>query len=192
MTTSSKTEETELFAPLPGQLGSPAAPGTALAVPTSAEIAELIGVRTIDYKGWIRALVDLEQFEEENKEDRGLSIVKAIILAETSEQALAAMNLRSAEDLIGKEPGNASNVLEITGAIPLESKYDDGPSAFAIISARDLAEGSDFSFSCGARGVQAAIISHMIHGWMPLKCRLVRRSKPTAKGFYPLNLEAGV
>lgn len=191
---SGKPDTTELFTATEAASAAPATtgPGTALAIPSRAEMAEILGTRATDFKGWVRALSDLADFVEEDKEDRGLSIVKAILTAETSEAVFAAMNLQSANDLCGTEPGGRSSVLEFTGATPLESKYEQGPSCFAIFYARDLAEGRDLSFSCGARAVQAAVIAHMVRGWMPFKASLVRRSKPTEAGFYPLNLESGV
>lgn len=173
-------------------LSGPATGGGELAVPTSAELATLLGAHIIPVRQWIAALVDAEQFEESDEEDASLSIVRAILLAETSEQVFGAMNVQSVKELLGDQPGAASNVFEIRGAIPLKSTFAEGPSAFSVIYARDLAETTDVTLSCGGRAVQAAIVAHLIHGWLPMKARFVRRRKPTRSGFYPINLEAGI
>jgi hypothetical protein len=176
----------------PAPAGAAPATSTALAIPTKAEMDKILGVRQIDFRAWATALLTSDTLEEEDTEEASLSILRAILTAETSEAVFAAMDLKSAEDLCGTEPGGSSNVLEISGAHPMASTFDEGPGSFAVFTARDLAEGADITFSCGARAVQAAVMTHMYQGWMPVKARLVRRSKPTRKGFYPLNLEAGV
>jgi hypothetical protein len=176
----------------PGDFTPATFPGQQLAIPTPAELEHLLGVRTIPVRSWLAALVDMERFEETNQEEAALSIVKAILTAETSEQVFATMDMLTAEDLIGKDPGARSDVLTITNGFPLASTFEEGASAFAVISAINKAEQREFSFSCGARAVQAAVVAHMIRGWMPFDCVLTRRRKPTRAGFYPLNLERGL
>lgn len=167
-------------------------PGAQLAIPTPAEVAEILGVRRIDMRAWIMALAEQEQFEETDTEEAGLSILRSIFTAQSSEQVFAAMDMKSAEDLIGKEPGAGSQVLEFTTAFPLSSTFEEGPSCFAVFSCADITTHEPVSFSCGARAVQGAMIMHMINGWTPFKARVVRRRKPTRAGFYPLNLERGI
>lgn len=166
--------------------------GTALAIPTEAELDQILGSRQIPMKQWIAALVAEEQFEETDEEDRALGMLRAIMLAESSEAVFAAMNVVSVKDLLGPDPGASSNVFEISGAQPLRSSYDEGPSAFALIHAYDLAEGYPVTLSTGARSVQAAVIAHMIRGWMPFKAKFSRKRRPTEAGYYPLNLERGI
>lgn len=167
-------------------------PAAVATMPDQAELEQLLGARVLPVRQWIRALTDVEQFEEADEEDASLSIVRAILLAQTSEQVFSAMNITNVKAMIGEDPGARSNVLAITDAIPLRSTFEEGPSCFAVINARDLAESVDVTFSCGARAVQTAILAHIIHGWMPVKCRIVRRLKPTRSNFYPLNLEMGI
>ena len=169
-----------------------AAPGTELEVINPAELPALLGVTTIPIRAWIGALVEAEQFEEADEEDAQLSMVRAILLAETPAQMFASMTVLSVKDLLGDDPGARSNVFEIYGATPLKSTFAEGASCFAIIRARDLAEGVDVTLSCGARSVQAAIVGHMIHGWLPAKAVFTRKRKPTRSGFYPVNLESGI
>lgn len=188
------TPDTDLTAA--GQLPIPAGPdgytSGELAIPSRAEMMQILGSQSIPFRAWVAALMEAERFEDDAPEERASSIVRAILLAETSEAALAATDLKSADDLVGTEPGSRSNVLEIRGAKPLSSSYDDGPSCFAIIDARDLAEGADVMFSCGARAVQTVVMKHMWEGWTPFKAVLTRKRKPTQRGFYPLNLEGGI
>lgn len=183
--------------PMEGQAAEPVSglvvPSTkALAIPTEAELDQILGSRQIPVKQWIAALVAEEQFEETDQEDRALGMIRSILLAESSEAVFAAMNVVSVKDLIGPDPGAQSNVFEIHGAQPLKSSYDEGPSAFALIHAYDLAEQVPVTLSTGARSVQAAVIAHMIRGWMPFKARFTRKKRPTEAGYYPLNLERGI
>lgn len=165
---------------------------TALEIPTLAEVQEILGIRKVDMRQWIMALAEQEQFEETDTEDGALSLLRGIFAAQSSEQVFDAMNMQGAKDLIGEEPGASTPVLEFHSAFPLTSTFEEGPSCFGVFSTTQLADGKPVSFSCGARAVQGAMIMHMINGWMPFKARLVRRRKPTRKGFYPLNLESGI
>lgn len=167
-------------------------PGTELAIPDRDQILAVLGTRQVDYTAWAKALITGDPLEEDATDDAGLSIVRAILLAETSGQALAAVNMVTTDELIGTEPGARSNVLEIYSARPLASTYEDGAGSFCVIDARDLAEGRDLTFSCGALAVQTVLLACQMNGWMPLKCRLTRRAKPTRRGYYPLNLEGGI
>ena len=102
------------------------------------------------------------------------------------------MQALSVKDLLGDDPGARTSVFEIRGATPLASSFEEGVSCFAIIDAWNLAEKTPVTLSCGARAVQAAILAHIIHGWLPMRAVFTRRRKPTRKGFYPVNLESGV
>lgn len=167
-------------------------PGTDLALPTPGELAEILGSRQLPMRQWVAALVEAEQFEEGDEEDASLGMVRSILLAASSDEVFAAMNVVSVKDLIGDQPGAQSNVFEIRGAQPLKSTFEEGASAFAIITAFDMAEQLPVTLSTGARSVQAAIIAHQVRGWMPFKARFTRKRKPTRSGYYPLNLERGI
>lgn len=168
------------------------APGAELAIPDRAEIAKLLGARVIPVREWIGALTEQERFEETDSEDAALGIVRQILLAESPGQVFSAMQALSVKELLGEDPGARSSVFEIRGATPLASSFEEGVSCFAIIDAINLAEREHVTLSCGARAVQAAILAHMINGWMPMRAVFTRRRKPTRRGFYPVNLESGV
>jgi hypothetical protein len=176
----------------PGERSPAVIEGTTLAVPTQQELAAILGTRVIDMRGWISALAEQSKFEETEQEDAGLSIVRAILAAETSEQVFAAMAMRTSEELCPKDPGSRSQVMEFRGAFPLASTFEEGPSVFSVASVADVTSGEQFTFSVGARAVQAAFIAHMINGWYPFTFIMARRKKPTRAGFYPLNLERGI
>jgi hypothetical protein len=168
-------------------------PGTSLdLLPDRGELAQLLGATVIPVRQWAQALVNSQQFEEENEEEAGLSIVRAILLANTPEAMFAAMNVSSVDEMLGKDPGARSSVFEIYGATPLASTYDEGPSCFCVIQARDKAEGTAVTLSCGARSVQAAILGSMLHGWLPITAAFERKRKPTRRGFYPISLVQGI
>lgn len=167
-------------------------PGTALALPDRAEIDKLLGAHVIPVREWVAALVEQEAFEETDAEDAALSIVRAILTADSPEAVFGAMQCISVKDLLGDDPGARSSVYQINGARPLASTFEEGPSCFCVIDAINLAEREHVTLSCGARAVQAAILAHMIHGWLPMRAVFTRRRKPTRRGFYPVNLESGV
>lgn len=169
-----------------------AAPGTGLAVMDRAEIDKLLGAHVIPVRDWVAALVEQEAFEESETEDASLSIVRAILTAASPEAAFAAMQCISVKDLLGDDPGARSNVFQINGARPLASTFEEGPSCFCVIDAIDLAERQAVTLSCGARAVQAFLVGAIINGWLPTRAVFTRRRKPTRRGFYPVNLEAGV
>lgn len=170
----------------------PAGTGSQLATVTPQMLPALLGDQVIPMDRWLKALMETEAFEETDEEDASLSIVRAILLATSSEAVFASMNVQSVKELLGNDPGARSNVFEIRSATPMASTYEEGVSCFAVISAVDLAEQQEVTLSCGARAVQAAIAAHMIHGWVPFRAVFTRRRKPTRHGFYPINLESGI
>lgn len=172
--------------------GHQAPPGASLAVPTQDELVKLLGANVIPVREWVSALTEQEQFEESDAEDAALSIVRSILLASSPEEVFGAMNTLSVKDLLGPDPGARSQVYEIHGATPLRSTFEEGVSCFAVIRAYDLAERAPVTLSCGARAVQAAILAHMLHGWLPMRAVFTRRRKPTRNGYYPVNLESGI
>lgn len=175
-----------------GQHAPDPQPGTALAMPQLADIQRIMGTRIIPVVDWANALIEADLYDADTEEDTAFGLVKAIMLAESSEEVFARMDMRTAKEMLGEEPGARSNALEIYGAFPLKSTYEAGASCFAVVHCRDLAEGVQFSFSTGARAVQAAVLAHMVRGWCPFKATLTRRRRQTQKGFYPLNLERAI
>lgn len=168
------------------------APGRELAVLTPAEVTDLLGAHRLPVKAWLAALAEQEAFEETDAEDASLSILRAIMTAETPAAAFAAMQALSVKDLLGDEPGARTNVYELRGATPLASTFEDGPSCFAVIDAFDLAEQVPVTLTCGGRAVQAFCLAAEVRGWLPVKVVFTRRRKPTRKGYYPVNIEAGI
>lgn len=168
------------------------APGTALATITPAEVTELLGAHRLPVKAWLSALAEQEAFEETDAEDASLSILRAIMTAETPEAAFGAMQALSVKELLGDDPGARSNVFELRGATPLASTFEEGPSCFAVIDAFDLAQQIPVTLTCGARAVQAFCLAAQVRGWLPIRVVFTRRRKPTRKGYYPVNVEAGI
>ena len=179
--------------PLPGVAGNgpPPAPGTELALMTDRELSELVGTRTVPVREWARSLVQDDEFPAEDPDEMALGILAGILMAKSSEEALSVTNLQRAKELCGGVPGGHSPLLEITDAMPFKSTYEEGAPCYAMVSAVVVSTGEKFKFTTGARAVQAVLIAHMVHGWMPFRCLITMRSTPTQRGYYPLNLEAG-
>jgi hypothetical protein len=158
---------------------------------SGAELEMLLAPATLDYTSWLRSLLNDERLEEVDADEVGIGILASILLAETSEQALAALDLKRAKALCGGEPGGHSPLLVITGARGMVSSYEEGAPAYAIVSAIVKSTGERIQFTTGARAVQAVILKHIGEGWMPFEGVLTIRRHPTRRGYYPINLEAG-
>jgi hypothetical protein len=167
------------------------APGTSLALMTTGELEELVGARTVPVREWAASLVQDTEFPDDDPDEMALGILAGILLAGSSEEALAVTNLQRAKELCGNIPGGHSPLLEITAAMPFKSTYEQGAPCYAMVSATVVSTGEKFKFTTGARAVQAVIIAHLVHGWMPFRCLITMRATPTQRGYYPLNLEAG-
>jgi len=168
-----------------------AAPGSAVAVTFRADIEALLAPHTISTTEWVTALVTGDDFPEDNPDESILGILAQILTARTSEEALASLELDRAKEMCGGEPGGHSALLEIRGARPMKSRFDDGAPVYSIVDAVYVHNGEPVRFTTGAKAVQAAIIAHIGNGWMPFRAVLAIRRTPTAAGYYPLNLEAG-
>lgn len=164
--------------------------GQLAVVDSSGALEQLLQRQAMPVIEWAKSLLDDNEFDDSEASPER-DIVAAILAAETSEQAMAVTSMRSAEDLIGREPGGHSQLLRIHGATPLKSSFAEGAPVFCVIDCESVAEGDRFTLSCGGRAVQAVILAHVHRGWLPFTCILTRRLKPTRAGFYPLNLEAG-
>jgi hypothetical protein len=154
-------------------------------------LEQLLAPATMDYSTWLEALLTDERLEDSDPDEAGIGILAAILLAETSEQALAALNLKRAKELCGGEPGGHSPLLEIRGARGMVSSFEEGAPAYAIVQAVIVSTGERIQFTTGARAVQAVILKHIGEGWLPFRAILTIRLHPTRRGFHPLNLEAG-
>lgn len=178
----------------PGLTPQAGAPGAAVATRdiTPAEIEALLQPYTISMKEWLTGILTVDDFPDQDPEAVTMGMLAQILMAETSEEALAAMDLQRAKELCGGDPGGRSPVLEITGARPMKSDYDEGAACYCIVSAVVLETGEKIRFTTGARAVQTAIFKHMAQGWMPFRACLEIRRERTRSGFYPLNLVSGI
>lgn len=162
-----------------------------VAVRFSDRIDQLLKPFTLDLDEWAEALFEVREFPEQDPDDQTNALLAAILLADTSEEALAAMQLDRAKDLCGDEPGGHSPLLVIYGARPIRSEFEEGPSCYLIVDAVVKADGKRVRFTTGAKAVQAVILAHMGRGWMPFEAILEIRRQKTRRGYYPLNMVAG-
>lgn len=157
----------------------------------SDRIEQLLQPFTLDLDQWAEALFDVREFPESDPDDQAAALLASILLAETSAEALAAMEMNRAKEMCGGEPGGHSPLLIITGARPLRSTFEDGPSCYLIIDAVIKADGRRIRVTTGAKAVQAVILAHIARGWLPFEAMFEIRRVATRRGFYPLNLVAG-
>ena len=167
-------------------------PGSALAVPfTQAELDTMLAPYQVDFRSWLTTLLTGAEYPEGDAEESAMGMLAQILTAGDLDEMFSAMQMERAKEMCGGEPGGRSFVMDITGARPMKSTFEEGPGTFVIISAIEVASGRKFQFTTGARAVQASVAMAMHKGWLPMRCVLVIRRKATARGFYPLNLEAG-
>lgn len=167
-------------------------PGKEIERLTQADIEALLAPRTISLKQWLTGVLSEDEFPEDDPDEMALGMLASVMAAESSEEALAVFQMDRAKEMCGNTPGGRSNVLEILGARPLSSSFDEGAACYVIIRARDLAEGHIVQFTTGSRAIQVLLIKHITMGWLPFKARLEIRSQPTRRGFHPINLIAGI
>src|SRR5215469_7054581 len=166
-------------------------PGTAVALRFDEEIERILTPYTITAIEWARLLFKVTEFPEQDPDDITNSMLASILMADSSEEVLSALSLDRAKELAGDEPGGHSPLLVIHGARPMKSDYDEGPPCYCIVDATVKATGKRIRFTTGAKAVQAAILAHVGHGWMPFEAILEIRRERTRRGYYPLNLVAG-
>ena len=166
--------------------------GQALATLDGAAISELLAPYTVTLREWLTMLLSDQDFPEDKGDDMGIGVLAAILSAETSEEAMNALELRRAKgDLTDGTPGSRSPLLEIIGGRAVQSRFEEGAACYAIVDAIIVHSGERIRFSTGARAVQAVIVKHIAEGWVPFRGILTVRSHPTQRGFYPMNLEFG-
>lgn len=176
---------------LAGQI-VPAPPTTAeVAVRFSDRIDALLKPWTLDLDEWAEALFDVREFPESDPDEQSMALLASILLADSSEEVLAAMQLDRAKIMAGDEPGGHSPLLTIHGARPIRSDYEEGPSCYIIVDYTRKVDGKRGRFTTGSRAVQAAILAHIGRGWMPFDAVLEIRREKTRRGYYPLNLSSG-
>lgn len=209
MAAPSKTDEIRqaTVAKVDEQAGGPSgagqqAPGGAIAVPrvhvpdtltglTQADLEQLLAPATVQPGVWLRHLLTMDEYPEEEEADTGLGLLAAILMADSPDAVLHALDLQRAKAMCGGEPGGHSPLLVITGARGMKSSFEEGSPIYAIVSAVVKATGERIQFTTGARAVQVTILKMMAEGWMPFEALLQIRSQPTQRGFYPLSLVAG-
>jgi hypothetical protein len=169
-----------------------AQPGTQLATFTRADLEVLLAPYTVDLKTWAYALMRNDEFPEQDAEAMTLGILANILMAETSEAALKALDVQRAREMCGNEPGGRSDVLEVYGARPLKSDFSEGAACYVIVDALHLKTGERLKFTTGARAVQTVVLKHCLEGWLPFRCALEIRRERTRAGYHPLNMVAGI
>lgn len=109
-------------------------------------------------------------------------IFDRMMSATTPEEALGASVATQAKDILGK------NIL-INSVEFHESDFDDGLGIFAVING--VVNGETMAITCGARTVIAQLMKFDYEGWFPARVKLHQSTKPTAKGYLPMEMIPG-
>jgi hypothetical protein len=110
------------------------------------------------------------------------AIVANILQARTAEDVFGTNDVTPAEDVLGQR-------LTIRGVRWNRSRYDDGPTVYAMIDAVDD-DGEVLTISCSGRNVMAQLFRLNELGAFPAVCAIVQADRPTAAGYFVLNLVA--
>jgi hypothetical protein len=164
-------------------------PGTELAVFGPRDLENLLGVQVIDIRSWAESLVHGAEFPESDPDDATDTMLTGILMASSSQEAFAAMQLQRAKEMCGGEPGGRSNAQEVRGVLPFKSTFEQGAPCYIVVSSFDLAESRSIRWTTGAKAVQTVILTHYVRGWWPFRMQLAIRGERTKRGFYPLNAE---
>ena len=115
--------------------------------------------------------------------------------AEIQERILRAiLEAGSAEDVINAGAALAMDkVLDLPLTVERiragESTFADGPDYYLLVDATIKSNGDKVTFSTGASDVVMKLTALDMKGFLPCDVKLVRSTKPTAKGFYPVFLK---
>lgn len=128
-----------------------------------------------------RALVEGGLEVEPDPEEISRDMARRILEAPTPEAALDDQQPLGWQALLGQPV----EVLEVRFQ---RSAFDGGAGAYAVAKACDPETGEVMLLTCGSRTVMAQLLKLAAEGALPAVVRLVRASKPTSSGYYPLRL----
>lgn len=112
-----------------------------------------------------------------------VQIMDRIFKAETLEDMFAVMNTSGADELIGRP-------LKIKAFQWFKSAFEDGPGAYAVAEVTMLDTNEERTATFGGANVVAMIARMADLGKLDTPVRMVKAEKATARGFYPLWLQA--
>lgn len=133
----------------------------------------------VEVFSWIMAAAEMP---EDGPEDSQLSIMLRIMQGTVPDEILGSQEVMSAGDLLGE-------TLHINGVKFKRSSFSEGAACYALISAHRETTDTDVVISCGGKNVQTQLLNMRERGFLPFKAAVLKASKPTANGFYPLWLE---
>ena len=109
------------------------------------------------------------------------AIVAGILASKTAEDVLHQQETTHAEDVIGVR-------LLITGLRWLRSDFEQGPGFYCVIDCTDD-DGTRQVVTVGSANVMAQLFRLDELGHLPFYAAIVRATRPTAAGYYPMRLE---
>lgn len=131
----------------------------------------------------LRAVAGQAELPQLPAEDSARAIMARILAAPDIESVLRQGRAVGAEEIL-EVP------LTIDGVRWSRSSYADGPNVFAIIDAIREDTHERVVVSCGSVNVMSQLWRVWIEQAWPIRARVVRSSKPSESGFYPLWLDS--
>jgi hypothetical protein len=136
----------------------------------------------VDLTEWRELMPDIDAVIVEDPDAIALEIAKRILSATTADDVLAPQQTTPAEDVLGVP-------VEVRGVRWNPSAYNGGPGAYAVIDAVRVDTGEVLAISCGSRNVIVQLYRLVKLGALPRQVVIVRVSKPTSSGYYPMWLQ---
>lgn len=132
----------------------------------------------------VRYLQGVSETAVEDPEMVAREVVKRILTATSIDDVLKPQTLIHAEDMLWVP-------IEVTDVRFNQSdKEGNLTGAYAVIDAKRMDTGQQVQISCGGQNVMAQLYQLKRLEALPLPVRLRQADKPTARGYYPLWLEA--
>jgi hypothetical protein len=127
-------------------------------------------------------IAEMGEIESDDEDDPSLSIMVRIMQGTSEADILGAQEIVPADALLGE-------VITVKDVKFRKSAYTQGAKCYALITAHRETTDSEVLISCGGKNVQTQLLRLRHVGLLPTRASIVKSSKPTANGFYPLWLE---
>lgn len=135
----------------------------------------------IDVKGWLRAVLLNEEYNEPDPEYLSKLIMLQTLEADTLEEALSNGGMDGIQDIIEDYAGATTGPILITDLYVAKSDMDEGASCYVILTWESEITGETVRCSTGAQSVQTGLLKAMMLGIFPIRCE-IKRDKSTDAG----------
>jgi len=151
---------------------------------TSKELDKTEGVTTLDVSDpRLREFAQMVNLlPQSDPNDAMLSIVAQIAGADDPTALDSPWLTDDVEQLIGVW-------IDVQSVKAMPSTYAGGLSVFLVVTAARPDTGELVTFTTGSVSIVAQLVKAFAAGWLPLPCKIVRASRESSNGYFPMHLE---